>query len=129
MRWVELFPLGWLEPEDLDGACIVAMENHLYFVGGYWREAKCCSTRPSRYNVFTDKLDYIAEMKMERSSACGVAAHGEIFIAGGTTHNMVVTTTCEVYDGTTNEWQFRAVFILTVESDSCFALVLLYFTL
>ena len=104
-KWVERFPLGWLEPGDLDGACIVAMENHLYFVGGYWREAKRCLTKASRYNVFTDKLDIIAEMKMARSSACGVAAHGKIFIAGGTT-TCKVTTTCEVYDGTTNEWQF-----------------------
>ena len=84
----------------------MAMENHLYFVGGYLIEAKCCSSRASRYNVFMDKLEYVAELKMERYSACGVAGHGEIFIAGGTTHNMVVTTTCEVYDGTTNEWQF-----------------------
>ena len=77
-----------------------------YFVGGYWREAKRCLTKASRYNVFTDKSDIIAEMTMPRCSACGVAAHGKIFIAGGTTGNMVVTATCEVYDGTTNEWQF-----------------------
>ena len=47
-------------------------------------------------------------MRTERESASGATADGKIFVAGGMNRNDMWSNTCEVYDETTNEWQFIA---------------------
>ncbi|MCG8408910.1 MAG: hypothetical protein MI923_27205, partial [Phycisphaerales bacterium] len=53
--------------------------------------------------------DRITEMKVPRWQACGTAAHGKIFIAGGSLASFVHhTLTCEVYNVEADEWQLIA---------------------
>ena len=53
--------------------------------------------------------DRITEMKVPRWAACGTAAHGKIFIAGGSAEGGSPSLdTCEVYNIEADEWQLIA---------------------
>ena len=53
--------------------------------------------------------DRITEMKVPRWAACGTAAHGKIFIAGGSADGGSPSLdTCEVYNIEADEWQLIA---------------------
>ena len=53
--------------------------------------------------------DRITEMKVPRWGACGTAAHGKIFIAGGSAEGGSPSLdTCEVYNIEADEWQLIA---------------------
>ena len=53
--------------------------------------------------------DRITQMKVPRWQACGTAAHGKIFIAGGSLAKFVHhTLTCEIYNVEADEWQLIA---------------------
>ena len=58
-----------------------------------------------RYDLIKNKWDKITEIQEARKGACGAAAYGKVFIAGGTDR---LSRNCEVYDEITNEWQFIA---------------------
>ena len=45
-------------------------------------------------------------MQQKRLSACGVATEGKVFVAGGRENWKSVLKTCEMYNISTNEWQF-----------------------
>lgn len=68
-----------------------------------------------RFNTAIQKWEKIASLLCARYGACGAAARGKIFIAGGIISGAfpyevpeVVTETCEMYNVWTNEWQFIA---------------------
>ena len=106
------------------GSCVVAMDNCLYVIGGAWKQPGTKhSFRPSahsvRFSTITQQWERIANMQCARHNACGVAARGKIFIAGGITDGVLsdcdevlrpddVTETCEMFNVSTNEWQFIA---------------------
>ena len=52
--------------------------------------------------------DLITEMKVPRWGACGTAAHGKIFIAGGSPNGGSYCRSCEVYNVEADEWQLIA---------------------
>ena len=89
--------------------CLVAEDNFIYFLGGmnsastdfYGRYQKLRYT--DRYDLKTNTWDKIGDLQEPRSDACGAAAHRKIFIAGG---GSWVTPSCEVYNETTNTWQY-----------------------
>ena len=81
------------------GACAVAMENYLYVLGGYNHSGQH-TTYAARLDITENEFERIADMNIERSHACGIAAHGKVFVAGG-----IWNKTCEMYNLLTNEWQ------------------------
>ena len=106
------------------GACVVAMDNYLYVIGGK-RDGTGAKHlfRPTahavRFNTIRLHWETIASMQCARYSACCVAARGKIFIAGGISRDALryvsdrlhpndITQTCEMYNVFTNEWQFIA---------------------
>ncbi|KAL9966595.1 hypothetical protein ACROYT_G024697 [Oculina patagonica] len=96
------------------GACAVAMDNYLYLIGGRRGndfEATAMQTA-GRFNITEMKWEKIANIQQARWLACGVAARGKIFIAGGWIYydrpSFLATEKCEVYNSLTNEWHFIA---------------------
>lgn len=68
-----------------------------------------------RYDIIRKRWDKVANMQQARFDASGIAARGNIFIVGGTIVEFefryprgptVATKTCEIYNVSTNEWQF-----------------------
>lgn len=100
-------------PFQVLGACVVAMDNYLYVISGRWERQESqthgfkASNSAGRYDTVENRWEQIAEVQEARWDACGVAAHGKIFIAGGAILPQFIHT-CEVYDASTNEWQFIA---------------------
>ena len=112
------------------GACAVATDNYLYVLGGYLLERHSVigtpTTNARRFNIVNKSWEFIAEMNVPRSNACGIATHGKIFTAGGITSShdvaagvakssrvvktseIIRTKTCEMYNVETNEWQLIA---------------------
>lgn len=104
------------------GACAVALDSYLYVIGGVWHGGVGKNghfIRPIKYavrfNTIGEKWERIANLQWARYNACGVAARGKSFIAGGIiggarpqTEPEVTTETCEMYNVSTNEWQFIA---------------------
>ena len=92
-----------------EGVCVVAEDNYIYFVGGrnldyWWLVELELLSFADRYNLDTNTWDKIADLQEPRGSACGAAAHGQIFIAGGESRG--TTPSCEVYSEATNTWQY-----------------------
>ncbi|KAL9955525.1 hypothetical protein ACROYT_G036861 [Oculina patagonica] len=101
----EMVPLSFQER-----MCIVTKDSFIYFIGGR-------NTQPIypmqrilkdvyRYDLDKDQVDKLANLQVERDSACGALVHGKIFVAGGTRQYGTWSKTCEVYDETTNQWHF-----------------------
>lgn len=68
------------------GACAVAMDNYLYVIGRRryvdFTSIEAMQTA-GRFNITEKKWEKIANIQQARWFACGVAARGKIFIAGG----------------------------------------------
>ena len=87
------------------GVCIVSKDNFIYFLGGKGCRCRSYSLRDAdRYNLNTNRIEKVAEMRNCRYEASGVAVRGKIFVIGGI--GPKIPGTCEVYNETTNEWQF-----------------------
>ena len=81
------------------------------FIGGrrvrnHWRRPVLKNVY--RYDLVKKQGNRLANLQLERAFACGASAHGKIFVTGGIDRSEVISNTCEVYDETTNEWQFIA---------------------
>jgi len=93
-----------------EGMCIVAKDSFIYFIGG--RDTQPIYPMHSilkdvyRYNLNNEQVDKLANLQVERESACGALVHGKIFVAGGKRQCRTWSNTCEVYDETTNQWHF-----------------------
>ncbi|KAL9955665.1 hypothetical protein ACROYT_G037018 [Oculina patagonica] len=90
--------------------CIVAKGNFIYFIGGAkeFHESMSDVCDVDRYDFSKNQWDKVADIRVARSNAYGVAARGKIFIAGGKYNGQILHggIECEVYDETLNEWQF-----------------------
>ena len=90
-------------------SCIVAAGNCLYVLGG---EATRNYSNPEyvtvseRFDTIGHQWVQIANMQQERGHAFGVAFRGQIFVAGGKDKSGQDLRSCEVYNISTNEWQF-----------------------
>ena len=91
------------------GACIVTKGNHVYFIGGVIiREVRNKRlTNVDRYDLAKRKWVKLADLQETRDRAYGTASQEKIYITGGSPR-VSVSTTCEVYNETTNEWHFIA---------------------
>ena len=93
--------------------CIVTHDNFIYFIGGTeWSRNTPGGERllrdVDRYDLRRNQWDKLAEIQVAREgSGHGAAANGKIFIAGKVHHRMEPDDRlCEMYNETTNEWQF-----------------------
>ncbi|CAH3162872.1 unnamed protein product, partial [Porites lobata] len=112
-------PISWeyiSSPEFLvnrEHYCIVTHDNFIYFIGGTeWSRNTPGGERllrdVDRYDLRRNQWDKLAEIQVAREgSGHGAAANGKIFIAGKVHHRMEPDDRlCEMYNETTNEWQF-----------------------
>ena len=108
-------PAGPTGPTGPTGPCIVAMDRYLYVIGGL--DITRGHTISPSYRIDIRSENYgmmwhpIAKMKTPRWGACGTAAHGKIFIAGGSPARgepWSYLDTCEVYNVEADEWQLIA---------------------
>ena len=120
--WTDVHCYG-SKPEAASCPCVVAMDRYLYVIGGLILSSYPDSISPP-YRIDTMTLHpgmldggnqswhRITEMKVPRWEACGTAAHGKIFIAGGLLASegpeRNPTSTCEVYNVDADEWQLIA---------------------
>ncbi|KAL9951883.1 hypothetical protein ACROYT_G044624 [Oculina patagonica] len=88
------------------GICIVAKDNSIYFIGG-WEGFVQAFADVDRYDINERKWEKLANLQQSRGGASGTVVHGKIFIAGGWSRYGIFFS-CEVYNETTNEWQFIA---------------------
>ena len=84
-------------------SCVVAAGNHLYVCGGYLEGDAV--TKAERFDTVGNKWEEITNMQQERWNAFGVASEGKIFLAGGENLQAYLKT-CEMFNVSTNEWQF-----------------------
>ena len=106
------------KPVAARDACIITMDRYLYVIGGLMLTDLDSISPP--YRIDTMSLhsgmrdggnlswDRITEMKKPRKGACGTAAHGKIFIAGGLVRGGCYCVSCEVYNIEADEWQLIA---------------------
>ena len=100
---ISSFDLG-----DRTAICVVPRENYVYFLGGY-ADDRCEPLRDvHRYDITTNTWDKIADLQVPRWYArAGAAAYNSVFIVGGVDKHSGPEN-CEMYNETTNEWQFIA---------------------
>ena len=94
-----------------EDSCVVAAANHLYVFGGRPFAQGKYGTKAERFDTVKNKWEEIADMQQQKGNAFGVATLGKIFVAGGRQSKGLWETwlaTCEMYDVSTNEWQFIA---------------------
>lgn len=86
--------------------CIVTNDNFIYFIGGSeW----CCNKfkllcNVDRYDLSKNEWEKVADIQMARVRVMGAAVNKKIYIVGETA--LPTPRAWEVYDETTNEWQF-----------------------
>ena len=119
--WTD-FHCNGSKPVAASCPCIVAMDRYLYVIGGLMLTDSKTILPPYRLDTMTlhpgmrdggnQGWDRLTEMKVPRWGACGTAAHGKIFIAGGSLASegpeRYPTSTCEVYNVEADEWQLIA---------------------
>lgn len=82
------------------------MNNYLYVVGGVCRDE--VSAKVARLHTIKNRWERMSDLKIARYDACGVAANGKIFIAGGVDEHGTCSKACEVCNVETNEWYLMA---------------------
>ena len=110
---------SWEDISSIDlglrtGICIVTKDNFINFLGGYAGNGEECYLRDAnRFDLSTKTWHRIADLQEPRHNACGAAAYGKVFIAGGVI-NQYSPISCEVYNESTNEWQLIASIGVTI---------------
>ena len=90
-----------------DYSCVVAAGDCMYVLGGEPLQQELeYVAKAERFDTVHNKWEEIADMQQERGFACGVATQGKIFVAGGEGGVDKQLNSCEVYNISTNEWQF-----------------------
>ena len=85
-------------------SCVVAAGNHLYVCGGRLKNGDY-ATKAERFDTVESKFEEIANMQQKRGNAFGVATEGKIIVAGGEDSETYLKT-CEMFNLSTNDWQF-----------------------
>ena len=114
--WQEIVFLDSLCPFWRYEFCIVASENFIYFIGGLVRVEETNSddfrekylSDVDRYDRSKHQWEKVADIQMARGRALGAALNGKVFIAGGLHQGQWLYDSCEMYNESTNQWQFIA---------------------
>ena len=89
-------------------SCVIGSDNFLYLLGGTSPHTFQHVAKADRFDITEKKWEEITDMQQARGGAFGVASQEKIFVAGGEDEEGTVLKTCEVYNVSTNEWQFIA---------------------
>ena len=106
-----LTPLrNWVEKANF---CAVAVDNYIYVIGGRVKKHEHCALAEcARFDTELNEWKKIAPLHEARENAFGVCKNEKIFTAGGSTFDGLLQIeflkTCEVYNISTDEWQFIA---------------------
>lgn len=96
--------------------CIVTNDHFIYFIGGIeWPSDECTFLSDvDRYDMSKHRWDKVADIQMARKWAHGAGVNEKIYIAGGVFQGSLLPESCqcEVYDESTNEWQFIRSFVI-----------------
>ena len=112
--WEKILLLDNFDPNVRQRFCTVASGHFIYFISGAevtaWFSGDLSNV--DRYDVSKSKWEKVAHIQVAREWAQGAAVNGQIFIAGGYQENWSQHVwwpdQCELYDETTNKWQFIA---------------------
>ncbi|KAL9951200.1 hypothetical protein ACROYT_G043822, partial [Oculina patagonica] len=116
--WEDIASLDHFHPNnERESYCVVANDHFIYFIGGVrFVERQGVENKYAylsdvdRYDLSQNQWDKVADIQLARSQACGAAANERVFIAGGRFQQDWdwLYRSCEMYNETTNEWQFIA---------------------
>ncbi|XP_022799747.1 influenza virus NS1A-binding protein homolog A-like [Stylophora pistillata] len=87
-------------------SCVVAVGSYLYLMGGSAPGDAQYVTKAERFNTVEKQWEEIADMQQGRGGAFGEVSGGKIFVAGGVNQEGKVSERCEMYNVSTNEWQY-----------------------
>ncbi|KAL9952772.1 hypothetical protein ACROYT_G040072 [Oculina patagonica] len=112
--WQEILFLDALYPFLRYQFCTVASENFIYFIGGRVHVKETNSDRfrekylsdVDRYDLSKHQWEKVANIQIARRQALGAAVNGNVFIAGGEHQGQRLYDSCEMYNESTNQWQF-----------------------
>ena len=96
---------------ECNHVCIVANDNYIYIIGGRGEDREIRLKDAERFHLTNKRWEKISDIQEARWSACGVAIHEKIFVAGCSEQGCfarVERRSCEMYNEFTNEWQFIA---------------------
>ena len=91
--------------------CAVAVDNYLYVIGGSLWNCDGSLSKCARFDTEESKWQKIAPLNETRRRPFGVCKNEKIFVSGGsslTGPGPILLKTCEVYNISTDEWQFIA---------------------
>lgn len=96
------------EENFLELPCVVFVDKFVYAMGGIKMRAhsSVVTDEAARLDISENNWEEIAHMQVSRYGAFGVAAKGNIFVAGGNKSSEIYETSCEVYNIEANEWHF-----------------------
>lgn len=104
MSWQPVPSCHWRGKED---ACIVVLDKDIYTVGGF--DAGGILTEARRYDTTDNTWTEIADIQEGRRMAFGAFFKEKLYVAGGLTlHGDEELNICEMYDISSNQWQFIA---------------------
>ncbi|XP_078346804.1 kelch-like protein 40, partial [Oculina patagonica] len=116
--WEDIASFNHFRPNARSQYCIVASDHFIYFIGGeqvqygeFHRKIvkRTAMSNVDRYDLSKNQWDKVADIQRARSDACGAVTNGKIFIAGGLDQCGIWRFIgCEMYNETTNEWQYIA---------------------
>ncbi|XP_078350127.1 kelch-like protein 40 [Oculina patagonica] len=112
--WPQILFLDAVYPFVREKFCIVASENFIYFIGGLVKETNSDVFREKylsdvdRYDLSKHQWEKVADIQIARRQALGAAVNGKVFIAGGDHQGQRLYDSCEMYNESTNQWQFIA---------------------
>ncbi|KAL9955656.1 hypothetical protein ACROYT_G037009 [Oculina patagonica] len=107
--WEDIVSLDHFNSNRGHVFCIVPSDHFIYFISG--EDVREDLSDVVRYDLSNGQWDKVADIQVGRKSAHGAAVNGKIFIACGYPERLSPrkwTHDCEMYDETTNEWQFIA---------------------
>lgn len=106
--------------------CTVAEDNFIYLIGGSIQENERSRILADvdRFDLSTNTMEKVADLKVPRSDPYGAAAYGAIFVTGGVNESGSNIKSSEMYQPTINEWLLindgqMAPFMLTSKCCTC----------
>ena len=86
------------------GLCAVALNGHVYAIGGHERLKPLDLNSVEKYDPERDQWEAVASMDEQRCFASAAVVGNKIFVVGGTGNYFLPLSNCELYDPVTDMW-------------------------
>ena len=86
------------------GLCAVALNGHVYAIGGHERLKPLGLNSVEKYDPERDQWEAVASMDEQRCFASAAVVGNKIFVVGGTGNCFLPLSNCELYDPVTDMW-------------------------